>query len=104
MDVIVTISFGDMGLRMKLFPAQVTLFSICRLSIYMSVSFLSIASPSKPQNVRGEPTNTTLTVSWNLPESDGGRTDVYFNLSICLVASSTNDSQVSEKGFAGKLV
>jgi hypothetical protein len=51
--------------------------------------------------MRGEPTNTTLTVSWNLPESDGGRTDVYFNLSICLVASSTNDSKVSEKGFAG---
>ena len=101
MDVIVTISFGDMSPRMKLYPAQVT---HSRLSICMSVSFLSIASPSKPQNVRGEPTNTTLTVSWDLPGSDGGRTDLYFSLSICLVASSTNDSQVSEMSFAGKLV
>ena len=63
---------------------------------------LSLASPSEPESVRVVATNTTLTVAWDPPVSTGGRNDMFFNLSICLVASSTNDSQSTRETVTGK--
>ena len=60
------------------------------ISIVLSLT----AAPSGPTDVTTNVTNTTISVCWGPPDSDGGRDDLYYRVELCPVLSCTDDSRI----------